>query len=129
MWRNVTLRYRLNLLFAVLLLAWLVIDIGRMLAEAGPRARADSESVTRLTSQFVTAALAHVQDLPQPTRDLVGLVEQLAEHPPHARGTRRRRRPFRRLRVRRRDGRKGAGVVSRDRRHAHHCGRYSRRIP
>jgi len=73
MWRNVTLQYRFNLLFAAFLLAWLVMDVGRMLAEAGPRGRVDSENVMRLTGQFVAAALAHVQDSPQPGRDLVAL--------------------------------------------------------
>jgi two-component system sensor histidine kinase UhpB len=60
MWRKVSLRNRLNLLFAALLLAWLVVDVGRMLVDAGPRARAESESVTGLTSNFVTTALARV---------------------------------------------------------------------
>ena len=77
MWRKVSLRNRLNLLFAALLLAWLVVDVGRMLVDAGPRARAESESVTGLTSNFVTTALAHVQDSPVPTRDLAALVANL----------------------------------------------------
>jgi two-component system sensor histidine kinase UhpB len=77
MWRSVPLQYRLNLLFAALLLAWLVIDVGRMLAEAGPRARADSENVTGLTRQFVVAALANVQASPEPGRDLVSLLANL----------------------------------------------------
>lgn len=77
MWRKVSLRYRLNLLFAALLLVWLVGDIGRMLMQAGPRARAESESVTRLTSEFVTTALARLQDSPEPARDLVALAANL----------------------------------------------------
>ena len=77
MWRKVSLRNRLNLLFAALLLAWLVVDVGRMLVDAGPRARAESESVTGLTSNFVTTALANVQDSSEPTRDLAALVANL----------------------------------------------------
>jgi two-component system sensor histidine kinase UhpB len=77
MWRKVSLRYRLNLMFAALLLAWLIVDIGRMLADAGPRARAETESVTGLTSKFVTAALANEQDSPEPMRDIAALVANL----------------------------------------------------
>jgi two-component system sensor histidine kinase UhpB len=77
MWRKVSLRHRLNLLFAALLLAWLVVDVARMLADAGPRVREDSESLTRLMSKFVQTALANVQDSPEPTRDLAALVANL----------------------------------------------------
>jgi len=76
-WAKITLRHRLNLLFAALLLTWLVVDFGRLLADAGPRARAETESVTRLTSNFVTTALMHVQDSEEPTRDLTALVANL----------------------------------------------------
>lgn len=77
MWRVISLRDRLTILFAALLLAWLAIDIGRMVAQAGPRARSDAESVTALTTEFVTAALAHVQDSAEPMRDLLSLVASL----------------------------------------------------
>jgi two-component system sensor histidine kinase UhpB len=77
MWRKVSLRHRLNLLFAALLLAWLVVDVARMLADAGPRVREDSESLTRLMSKFVKTAIANVQDSPEPTRDLAALVANL----------------------------------------------------
>jgi two-component system, NarL family, sensor histidine kinase UhpB len=77
MWRKVSLRYRLNLLFGALLLVWLVGDVGRMLMQAGPRARAESESAIRLTSEFVTTALTHLQDSPEPARDLDALAANL----------------------------------------------------
>jgi two-component system, NarL family, sensor histidine kinase UhpB len=77
MWRKVSLRHRLNLLFAALLLAWLVVDVARMLADAGPRVREDTESLTRLMSKFVKTAIANVQDSPVPTRDLAALVANL----------------------------------------------------
>ncbi len=78
MWRKVSLRHRINLLFAALLLAWLVVDVARILTEAGPRARAESESMIRLMSKFVSTALANVQDSPEPTRDLAAMVANLA---------------------------------------------------
>ena len=42
MWRNISLRHRLNLMFAALLLLWLAADIGRILANAGPRVQAEA---------------------------------------------------------------------------------------
>jgi two-component system, NarL family, sensor histidine kinase UhpB len=77
MWRRISLRHRLNLLFAVLLLLWLAVDVGRILIEAGPRARAEDESVTRLTSEFVNAALPRVEEAPEPDRALTALVAEL----------------------------------------------------
>ena len=48
-----------------------------MLVDAGPRARAETESVTGLTSDFVVTALANLQDAPDPPRDLAALVANL----------------------------------------------------
>ena len=118
MWRKVSLRNRLNLLFAALLLAWLVVDVGRMLVDAGPRARAESESVTGLTSNFVTTALAHVQDSPEPTRDLAALVANLQNIRHIQVRAGRGRRPRRRIRVHSGDGRENSRMVSRDRERA-----------
>ncbi len=77
MWRNLSLQHRLNLLFGASLLLWLVFDVSRMLMDAGPRARAESESATRLTSEFVITALAHLQDAPEPERTLNALIANL----------------------------------------------------
>ena len=64
MWQKISLRYRLNLLFGALLALWLVADVGRILADAGPRARAEAENMTRLTGEFVAMALPHVREAP-----------------------------------------------------------------
>jgi two-component system, NarL family, sensor histidine kinase UhpB len=77
MWPRISLRYRLNLLFAALLLLWLAVDVGRILIEAGPRARAEDESVTRLTSEFVNATLPRIEEAPEPDRALAALVAEL----------------------------------------------------
>src|ERR1700733_10847751 len=77
MWSKVSLQHRLNILFGALLLLWLLIDVGRILMDSGPRAAAESESVTRLTGEFVTTALAHVQDAAEPERALSALVASL----------------------------------------------------
>jgi two-component system sensor histidine kinase UhpB len=77
MWQKISLRYRLNLLFGALLALWLVADVGRILADAGPRARAEAENMTRLTGEFVAMALPHVREAPNPERALAALVESL----------------------------------------------------
>ncbi|WP_294534218.1 histidine kinase [uncultured Rhodoblastus sp.] len=77
MWQKISLRYRLNLLFGVLLALWLAVDVGRILADARPRARAEAESMTRLTSEFVAMALPHLREAPDPERALAALVENL----------------------------------------------------
>jgi two-component system, NarL family, sensor histidine kinase UhpB len=77
MWRKISLRLRLNLLFAALLSVWLIADVGRLLVEAGNRSEAESASVVRLTTDFVTTSLARMQDSPDPLHDLVALVANL----------------------------------------------------
>src|SRR5437879_4569419 len=58
MWRSISLRQRLNLMFAVLLLLWLAADVDRILANAGPRVQAEARSVSRLTQEFIVTSLA-----------------------------------------------------------------------
>jgi two-component system sensor histidine kinase UhpB len=77
MWRKISLRYRLDLLFGALLALWLVVDVGRILADAGPRARAEAESMTRVTRELVAMALPHVREAKAPERALAALVESL----------------------------------------------------
>jgi two-component system, NarL family, sensor histidine kinase UhpB len=76
-WSRISLRHRLNLLFGALLLLWLTVDVGRILLDAGPRARAEDESVTRLASEFVAAVLPRVKEAPEPERALAALVGSL----------------------------------------------------
>jgi two-component system sensor histidine kinase UhpB len=77
MWRNISLRHRLNLMLAALLLLWLAADIGRILATAGPRVRAEALSVSRLTQEFVQVSLANLRDAPKPEEAVVALVSSL----------------------------------------------------
>jgi two-component system sensor histidine kinase UhpB len=77
MWQKISLRYRLNLMFAALLALWLMVDVARILADAGPRARAEAESMTRLTGELVATALPHVREAKEPRRALAALVESL----------------------------------------------------
>ncbi len=77
MWRSISLRHRLNLVFAMLLLLWLAADIGRILANAGPRVQAEARSVSRLTQEFIETSLARLQDAPKPEQAVIALVSSL----------------------------------------------------
>ncbi len=77
MWRNISLRHRLNLMFAMLLLLWIAADIGGILARAGPRVQAEARSVSRLTQEFIETSLAGLQDAPKPEQAVVALVDSL----------------------------------------------------
>jgi two-component system sensor histidine kinase UhpB len=77
MWRNISLRHRLNLMFATLLLLWLAADIGVILANAGPRVQAEARSVSRLTQEFIEVSLARLQDAPNPEQAVIALVSSL----------------------------------------------------
>ena len=58
MWRSISLRNRLNLIFGSLLALWLLMDVGRILIEASARARAETQNAMRLTKDIVTTTLA-----------------------------------------------------------------------
>jgi len=77
MWRNLSLRHRLNLMFAMLLLLWLTADIARTLSAAGPRVQAEERSVSRLTQEFIETSLAGLQRSEAPEREIVALVGSL----------------------------------------------------
>jgi two-component system sensor histidine kinase UhpB len=77
MWRSISLRNRLNLIFGSLLALWLIIDIGRILIEASARAHAETQNAMRLTKDFVVTTLAHLQDEPEPARAIGALLASL----------------------------------------------------
>jgi len=77
MWRSISLRTRLNLIMGSLFALWLVVDAGHGAYEASARARAETESAMRLTSDLVTTALGHLQEAPRPERAVGGLIDSL----------------------------------------------------
>src|SRR5215472_5884687 len=58
MWQLLSLRARLNMLFASILLIGLVANVTKLLLEAGPRVQAEDQSVTRLADEFAHAMLS-----------------------------------------------------------------------
>ena len=67
---NLSLKVRIDLLFGLLLFFGLAADLGRMIAEAGPRVRAEDEAMTRISRDFAAAALASLKDSTDPEAGL-----------------------------------------------------------
>ncbi len=77
MWRSISLRNRLNIIFGSLFLLWLGVDAGRHVGETSARARAETQSAMRLSKDFLGTAAAGLQDAPDPRRALQALVAGL----------------------------------------------------
>jgi two-component system sensor histidine kinase UhpB len=77
MWRSISLRNRINLIFGSLIALWLAVDAARSVVDASGRARAETESAMRLTKEIVVTALDRLQDAPDPRRAVDGLVATL----------------------------------------------------
>jgi two-component system sensor histidine kinase UhpB len=77
MWRSISLRNRLNLIFGSLFAVWLAVDATHVVIQANARTRAETQSAMRLTKDFVATALARLQNAPQPRRAVEALVASL----------------------------------------------------
>jgi two-component system sensor histidine kinase UhpB len=77
MWRKLSLRTRLNLLFALVLVLGLAANIGRLVLEAGPRIQAEDDSVIRLAREFVDASVADLKGSSDLEAKLAGIVDGL----------------------------------------------------
>ena len=62
MWRSISLRNRVNLIFASLFALWLLVDAVHVLLQAAERTRAETQSAMRLTKDFVETTLAGSPD-------------------------------------------------------------------
>jgi len=79
MWRTLSLRARLNLLLALVVLLGLAINVGRLLVEAGPRVQAEDQSVVRLAREFVQTLVADLNESADPDTRLDQIVASLNE--------------------------------------------------
>jgi two-component system, NarL family, sensor histidine kinase UhpB len=77
MWTNASLRLRLNLLIAFVLIAGLVINIGRLALEAGPRVAAEDQSVTRLAKGLIEAFISDLGEASNPEAKLEEIAQDL----------------------------------------------------
>jgi two-component system, NarL family, sensor histidine kinase UhpB len=79
MWRSISLRNRVNLIFASLFAVWLVVDAVHDVLQASGRSRAETQSAMRLTKDFVATTLALSPEAPEPgvIRNLVASLQHL----------------------------------------------------
>ena len=79
MWRSISLRNRINLIFASLFAFWLVADAVHDVLRASGRARAETQSAMRLTKDFVATTLALSPEAPEPDviKNLVASLQHL----------------------------------------------------
>jgi two-component system, NarL family, sensor histidine kinase UhpB len=66
MWRSISLRNRVNLIFASVFALWLVVDAIHVLLQASERTRAETQSAMRLTKDFVETTLARSPEALEP---------------------------------------------------------------
>jgi two-component system, NarL family, sensor histidine kinase UhpB len=79
MWRTLSLRARLNLLLALVLVLGLAINIGRLWLEAGPRVQAEDQSVVRLAREFVQTLVGDLNEAADADARLDQIVTRLGE--------------------------------------------------
>jgi two-component system sensor histidine kinase UhpB len=77
MWQKLSLRARLNALLALVLLLGLAINIARLVVEAGPRVRAEDQSVVRLAREFVETLAFGLNDTPDPEARLSQIIDDI----------------------------------------------------
>lgn len=77
MWQNLSLRGRINLLLALLLALGLAVNIGRQVAEAGPRVQAEDQSVIRLAREFIEMIVVDLDEALDPDARLGQIARDL----------------------------------------------------
>jgi two-component system, NarL family, sensor histidine kinase UhpB len=79
MWRSISLRNRLNLIFASLFALWLVADAIHDVWQASGRSRVETQSAMRLTKDFVATTLALSPEAPESevVKNLVASLQHL----------------------------------------------------
>jgi two-component system, NarL family, sensor histidine kinase UhpB len=78
MWQKLSLRARLNMLLALVLMLGLAINIGRLVLEAGPRVQAEDQSVIRLAREFMETLVVGLNETPDPDARLKQIVQDLS---------------------------------------------------
>jgi len=78
MWQKLSLRARINLLIALVLGLGLAINIARLVVEAGPRVRAEDQSVIRLAREFIEMIVADLNEAPDPDARLNRITSDLS---------------------------------------------------
>lgn len=74
---QLSIRARLNILIGALLLLALAANVAVIVWSAGPRIRAEDDSIVRLSKQTVERALAELQTSADPARELAALLDRM----------------------------------------------------
>jgi two-component system, NarL family, sensor histidine kinase UhpB len=78
MWQKLSLRARLNVLLALVLMLGLAINIARLVFEAAPRVQAEDQSVIRLAREFMETLVVGLNETPDPDARLNQIVQDLS---------------------------------------------------
>jgi two-component system, NarL family, sensor histidine kinase UhpB len=78
MWQKLSLRARLNMLLALVLMLGLAINIARLVLEAAPRVQAEDQSVIRLAREFMETLVVGLNETPDPDARLNQIVQDLS---------------------------------------------------
>ncbi|MBV9530651.1 MAG: HAMP domain-containing protein [Bradyrhizobium sp.] len=78
MWQKLSLRGRINLLLALVLTLGLIINIARLVIEAGPRVQAEDQSAIRLAREFIGMIAADLNEAPDPDAKLKQIASDLS---------------------------------------------------
>ena len=77
MWQRLSLRWRINLLLALVLTLGLAVNVARLVLEAGPRVQAEDQSVTRLAREFVETIVGGLNEAADPQARLDQIIGDL----------------------------------------------------
>lgn len=77
MWRNLSLRARINCLVGIVLMLGLAANVARLVLEAGPRVQAEDRSVIRLTREVIESVGPSLSDAPDSEARLDKIVADL----------------------------------------------------
>jgi two-component system sensor histidine kinase UhpB len=78
MWQKSSLRARLSILLALVLVLGLVVNVARLVVNAAPRVKAEDQSVIRLARAFVEALVVGLDETPDPDARLNQIVQDLS---------------------------------------------------
>jgi two-component system sensor histidine kinase UhpB len=77
MWQKLSLRARLNVLLALVLMFGLTVNVTRLALEAGPRVQAEDQSVIRLAREFIETLVASLNETSDPDARLNRVIRDL----------------------------------------------------
>jgi two-component system, NarL family, sensor histidine kinase UhpB len=77
MWQKFSLRARLNIILALVLMLGLAVNVMRLVLEAGPRVQAEDQSVIRLAREFIGTLVVSLNETSDPQAQLNRTIQDL----------------------------------------------------